>query len=387
MSLTITISDDLSIVDGYPYVQGNGAIPVIVNVTNNSPSDSVQLRQIYLTEQSSALGTGAALSLGMPVFKSINTSNSTANNVIPPLGTQEYGALYIPQINAVGAPLDPTATVSSTLGKNRYTLILVAIAQVYGSTEMYIGDPAQFFVYPSPTIGYSLSTPVSVWSLSDNRRPSGNYDFDFAVGVSETLLNGQVLQVPPDQLYFSSTQPSICTVVQTGNYGATTGEDSQTIGGGGAVTVVSANPALPAVIQVRRWSAVDPIIGSIKVYVVPTLPVSLEITPNLVSLVSNLSLTSTNRINFKAYINNSDGSRIDITNSTDTTWLLNGTDGSGSWAYFLPLATLNRGRLYIVNDNNELNSYSPTTGVVTATYNYNGISTSGIANIFVTISV
>jgi len=380
MSLQVYITSDLPYHDDYPYVQGNLAIPIQIVVYNEDEVNSVQLKQIYLTENDSALGTGAALSLGMPVFKYISSQNPTTNNVIPPDSEVIYDVLYIPQINALQAPIVAEATPTAQLGKNRYSVELRAIVQVYGSTEMYRGEIAKFYVYPAANVSYNIVTPVKVWSLYDNQRPTNNDNFDFQIMVEEILENGNIVSVPQDQLYFTTSAPSILQVIGEGVNGATEGENSKIIGGAGCCVVGTYSPTVQAEISVRRWGYTFPIIGSVKIAVVNALPVSLAISPPLLNFTRDPA--SVNRVNYAARLTKSNGSVEDVSNSEDIVWLANGQESSAV-GYFIPGASINRGRLYVEDDYNQLNPYSAVPAVITATYSPGYNTLTGQANIFV----
>ena len=364
MALEIVISSDLPYQDEYPYVQGNGAVPIVINVYNDDVDNSVQLRQIYITEADSALGSGAALSLGMPVFKSINTSNSTANNVIPPDSEIPYLVEWLPQVPATNIDGNATVNVGQNLGQVRYTVKLISIAQVWGSTEMYRSEPFQFFVYPSAVVSYNLVTPVKVWSLYDNQRPTNNENFDFSMSVEAILENGNTVVLPRNQVVFASSESGLVSA-NTGDWGATEGNNSKIIGGDGSFQVGTWSPTVPAVITAYPYNYSNPPIASTKVYVVDALPQTLTITPELTNI--NWVNGATSTIKFKALLTKTNGVVEDVSGSPYINWRINGLL-YGDWAYFLDVVGNNRSKLFLTNDNNELNPYSATSGIITATY-------------------
>lgn len=376
MALEIYITSDLPYHDDYPYVEGSGvAVPITINVYNDDVENSVQLRQIYLTQNEEAI------SLGIPYFKSISTSNPTTNNVIPPDSEVQYPALWIPQVPATNIAEDATVDVAQNLGKVRYDVNLRAIAQVWGSTEMYRSDPTLFRVYPSEVVSYSIVSPVSVWSLYDNKRPTNNENFDFAVSVEATLRNGNKVILPREQVVYASSQPTI-VLANTGEWGATEGDNSKIIGGDGSFQVGNSSPTIPVTITAYPYNYSNPPIASIKVYVVDALPQTLSVSPNNLSQI--WSGSTTDKIRYKALLTKTDGSVIDVSAVAETTWRINGVAApdTGDWAYFANVIGLNRSRLLLTNDNNELNPYSATSGIITATYSPS-YTISGQANISV----
>lgn len=363
MALSISIgSIDLPLFDGHYYVEGNRPVPMTIVVYNDDLVNSVQLRQLYLTQDEGAVTTG------LPEFRYISTSNPTTNNIIPPDSTIEYPVLWIPQTDAlqVSSQVDPYPALG--LGNTRYNVNIRAIGQVFGLTTMYRGAPQEIFVYPSPNVSYTAVSPISLWSLHDNIRPAGNSDFDFVVGANQILNDGTIYSIPGSELYFSSSDTDVCTVVEhsDGNE-ATTDSNSQAIGGGGAVSIVGVGTAT---ISIRRWanSGAGTLIASTTITVVDALPLTLSISPNNIS--HTWADPTTDEIRFKALLTKSDGSVTNVSGLADTIWRINGVAApdTGDWAYFIDVVGNNRSRLFLSNDNNELNPYSATSGIITATY-------------------
>ena len=288
--------------------------------------------------------------------------------------------LWIPQIDAlqVGSNCDPYPPLG--LGNIRYTATLRAIGQVFGLTEMYRGAPVEIFVYPSPVVSYNIVTPVSVWSLFDNQRPTNNDNFDFQISVEAILEDGQVISIPQSELYFTTSQPTILQVIGDGVNGATEGSNSKIIGGAGCCQVGTYNATIPAEISVRRWGYIYSIIGSVKIFVVDALPISLAVSPPLLNFTYNPA--AVNRVNYKARLTKSNGSVEDVSNSADIVWLANGQESSAV-GYFIPGVSVNRGRLYVEDDFNQLNPYSAVPAVITATYSPGYNTLTGQANISV----
>ena len=374
MALSISIgSIDLPIFDGHYYVEGNRPVPMIISVYNDNLVNSVQLRKLYLTQDEGAITTG------MPEFRYISTSNPTTNNIIPPDSTVEYPVLWIPQTDAlqVSSQVDPYPALG--LGNTRYNVNLRAIGQVWGETTMYRGAPQEILVYPSPNVSYTAVSPISLWSLHDNIRPAGNSDFDILVGANQILNDCTIYLIPQSELYFSSSDTGVCTVIahSDGNE-ATTDNNSQAIGGGGAVSIVGIGPAT---ISIRRWanSGAGTLIASTTITVVDALPQTLSISPALTSI--NWVNSVTNSIRFKALLTKTNGVVENVSASPDINWRINGLL-YGDWAYFIDVVGNNRSKLFLSNDNNELNPYSATSGIITATYSPSYTIT-GQANILV----
>jgi len=345
MAITAEISASLSW-DGTKYYQsGNTPIPVVIKVYNSDPA-AVQLRQVYLTQTSSSLGTGASLSLGDPVFRYIPSPLSNTNNIIPAGGTGSYSAIVIPQVNAL-----------TQYPTNEYLFSLTGIVQRFGYAETTRATPATFQIRADTKRVYSLVNNFQRWSQFDNKRPPQNIGFDYQLYVNETLENGETYLVPQNELYYSSSNPSIATIVEnTPDELATTGSNSQLSASGGCIDIKN----IGAVNFVaRRYNNTNPVIASGSLQVISALPIAIEIEPNNSNHFYDPTIAATADIQFKSYVRYSNGERIDWTGAT--IWDINNSN-IATFDLFVDIGKLT------INNSNELITGAAIPVLITATF-------------------
>jgi hypothetical protein len=368
MAITAVVSSSLPIVDGYYYQEGNTPIPVNIFVYNSDPV-AVQLKQLYLTETSSSLGTGASLSLGEPVFRYISSTPNTTNNIIPAGGTGSYSALFVPQVNAL-----------TTFPTDYYLFSLTAVVQQFGYAETIRATPAPFAVAPSPNSVYALINNYQVWSQYDNKRPPQYIGFDYLLGAQQKLLSGEYVSLPINELYFSSSNPLVASVVEhTDILNSTTGSVngvSQISSSGGSVSIVGVGTTNFAV---RRFSNSSPVIASGSLEVVDALPVALEITLPIENFFFSVPTQPTGQrlLSFKATLVKSNGSRVDVSNNniwsvSSTSILQNLRFITGRWQDFQ------------INPNSPVNEFGYTRLQITA--KYQGLTATAFMNAIIRAS-
>lgn len=347
MALSAALSSSLPLSGTYYYQEGNAAIPVVVNVYNSSV-EAVQIKQVYLTQASSSLGTGASLSLGEPVFRYISSTPNTTNNIISALGTGSYNALFVPQINALDT--FPTDVLKFDVS---------AVVQQFGYAESVRATPASFAVAPSPNRQYSLVNNFQTWSLFDNPRPPQYIGFDYLLGIQQQLKSGEYVNIPISELYYSSSNPSVASVIENtdalnSTTGSTTGV-SQISSSGGSVSIVGVGNTTFAV---RRYSNSSPVIASGSLRVVDALPISLTISPSsiLYRVYIGMPLPA-KAVYFKAYLLKSNGTNEDITSTA--TWTTNNIS-LGS--------VIAPGTILLTTSNTAINEFTPVDLIVKATY-------------------
>lgn len=347
MALSAALSSSLPLSGTYYYQEGNAAIPVVVNVYNSS-AEAVQLKQVYLTQASSSLGTGASLSLGEPIFRYISSTPNTTNNIISALGTGSYDALFVPQINALDT--FPTDVLKFDVS---------AVVQQFGYAESVRATPASFAVAPSPNRQYSLVNNFQTWSLFDNPRPPQYIGFDYLLGVQQQLKSGEYVNIPISELYYSSSNPSVASVIEnTDALNSTTGSStgvSQISSSGGSVSIVGVGDTTFAV---RRYSNSSPVIASGSLRVVDALPVSLTISPasRLYYVYPGMPIGA-RAVYYDAYLLKTNGTNQNITSTA--TWSTN----------ILPLGSvIAPGVVLISPSSNQINEFTPVNLIVKATY-------------------
>lgn len=347
MALSAALSSSLPLSGTYYYQEGNAAIPVVVNVYNSSAT-AVQLKQVYLTQASSSLGTGASLSLGEPIFRYISSTPNTTNNIISALGTGSYDALFVPQINALDT--FPTDVLKFDVS---------AVVQQFGYAESVRATPASFAVAPSPNRQYSLVNNFQTWSLFDNPRPPQYIGFDYLLGVQQQLKSGEYVNIPISELYYSSSNPSVASVIEnTDALNSTTGSStgvSQISSSGGSVSIVGLGDTT---FVVRRYSNSSPVIASGSLRVVDALPVSLTISPasRLYYVYPGMAIGA-RVVYYNAYLLKTNGTNEDITSTAN--WSTNN----------IPLGSaIAPGSILISPSSNQINEFTPVNLIVEATY-------------------
>ena len=340
MAITATISSNLPQVGGVYYQFGNAPVAVRINVSNSSPSP-VTLKQIYLTQDNTALGTGAGLSLGEPTFRYIGSSLGTTNNVIAGNSSYSYDALFVPQVNALTSYAVPES----------YNFKLSAVVQEFGSASSTRATPATFLIEASAFVGLSALSQYYTWSLTDNARPPNYVDFDFQVRANRLLKSGEVVASPINQLTFTSSNPAVATIVA--NSPAQNSDASGNLTpSGGCVKIIGVGSTIITADESGYGS------DAFILNVVDALPQSLAINPpNRLYYVYVGMPIGEKAVYFKAYLTKSNGAVEDITNSC--TWTTNNI-GLGS--------IISPGVVLVTTTNSALNPYSPVNLVVTATY-------------------
>ena len=357
MALSAAVSSSLPLSGAYYYQEGNYAIPVVINVYNDSAT-AVQLKQLYLTQPSDSLGTGASLSLGEPIFRYISSTPNTTNNIIAAFGTGSYDATFVPQVNA----LDTFPTDVLKFGVS-------AIVQQFGYATSVRATPADFAVAPSPNRVYSLVNNFQTWSLFDNKRPPQYIGFDYLLGVQQQLKSGEYVNIPIGELYYSSSNPAVASVVQhtdilNSTSGSSTGV-SQISSSGGSVSIVGLGNTN---FVVRRYSNSGDIVASGSLSVVDALPVSLTLTPPQTTYYYTLTTPIANRVRtWTATLLKSNGSQTDV--STTTTWTTN----------WVGMADLGNGSYLINGATPPVNPFSPT--IVTIKAQYGGFTSTAYLNV------
>jgi hypothetical protein len=298
MAITATITSTIPVSSGIYIQSGNAPIPVKINVFNSSPSP-VTLKQLYLTQDNTALGTGAGLSLGEPTFRYIGSSLNTTNNVIAGNSSYSYDALFAPQVNALTYYNSPEA----------YTFNITAVVQEFGSASTTRATPATFIIKASAFVGLSALSQYYTWSLTDNARPPNYVDFDFQVSANRLLKSGEVVASPINQLTFTSSNPAVATIV------ANSPTQNSDISGnltpsGGCVRIIGVGSTTITAGESGYGS------DAFILNVVDALPVGLVIDLPFQNFffTTPTQSTASRFLKFKAYLLKSNGSIQDISN-------------------------------------------------------------------------
>jgi len=315
MALVITIESDLPL-DGSSYViRGNTSqqFRILVQNTDLTP---VTLKQLYLTEG----GDDVAITLGSPNFKYIGSSLNTTNNVIPASSTNTYLVEIIPQINSI-----------TIYPSDYYECSINCRAQIFGAVDLVEGTPRSLRIYRSPTIGYEIDSPYEFWVRDTNKRPPMNAGFDFVMSLNELLEDGTKIPVPINRAYWVNTGFTIGfvagysegVVVQENPYDPVYQfEQYQAFVPlftpyGGTFTVLPIDPMSPntgEVVVAVRVDPSGPVVAEKTIWVINSLPVSLQITPSSVQFYYRQGMDFAERtLTFRALLTFNDGTVQDVT--------------------------------------------------------------------------
>jgi hypothetical protein len=290
MALSAAVSSSLPTTGSYYYQQGNIAIPVVINVYNDSAT-AVQLKQLYLTQASASLGTGASLGLGEPVFRYIASTPNTTNNIIPAYGTGSYDALYAPQVNAL-----------STFPTDVYDFSLSAVVQQFGYAESVRATPALFKIFPSKERAFSIQLTANRWAWNGSGRPPQYNGFDILATLQETLQSGEIVQVPIADVVWRTDNNDIISVYYTSptlNADANGFIDisggSITIGGDFPEDRTTGVANVKAFMRNPTTGFFDVLVATAYIYVTTSPLVAFKITPETTTRYINAGSTTTER--------------------------------------------------------------------------------------------
>lgn len=192
MAFTASILADLPSVGdpqttGYYYQYGDADISVFIALTNTDLTDKV-IKQLYLTQDNTAWGTGAGLSIGDAAFRYIGSSLNTTNNTIPAGFGRTIENLIKPQVNAI------------TWTEGFYEFQLIPFVQEVGAVgSIPYTTPVRFRIYRSLPVAYEITNEYLLWDRATNKRPPQNTGFDWQLGLLEVLATGERVKVPVER--------------------------------------------------------------------------------------------------------------------------------------------------------------------------------------------
>lgn len=233
-------------------------------------------------------------------------------------GSQSYSATWIPQTDAL----------TYLNSEREYNINIGARVMIDNNPSIIVAQTASFQIgIDTPQI-YTLGSPYTLWSLSNNARPPENIGFDFQLQPTVYLQNGESLPLPQAFNYYSSSDPSVAAVVEfSEGINATTGSlfsssagfilnpyATQISASGGSVIINGTGSCIIGVWDDPNNYGNDPY-AAVEITVVDALPVSLQVYPQIRNVFSG------SQYGYEAYLYKSNGSRVDVSN--EVTWTTN----------------------------------------------------------------
>lgn len=308
--LTVTIengSGEQIFVQGITLLNDNGAVtvgdfqqfyPVTYQVVSGGTAVTSSIPKWGTGDQSTKTIVGSPLVYWIGNVSGSQLSASSFTGLHIPSGSQTIadGATgsFQSSIIPVTAPFLPSEIITTNIA----TLVVVS-----GSTSgsQSITSSAESFDIrskPIERVACSLVGASAITSKSTWGRPPAFYDFDAYVQTDIVYTDGTQITLDPNNSNggivqdFSSSNPSVVSVIQSGQFGAITGSlgNPQITAGAGALTFTFPTNG-PSIDFVTIENRLGPTVtGSVEIGLQEVAILGMFIQPNLVSIVSGTTL-------------------------------------------------------------------------------------------------